>query len=206
MPLVYGYMGGNDTGIYIFNGMELERRGLGRLTYAPGGALVNMVADINFGWLCSSRNCGAGEVELDSKHIPIKPKLESSILIYDGECGFCNTSLLWAYRNLSNMPAAEPYQSAPLSKLNLSLEEVENAVYLIDTGVKKSGHEAIAQLFLWQEEKTLPRLLGRILAYKRLHSVWAFGYRWVAKNRRLFPGATEACGSRPKQEKDINLL
>jgi len=96
------------------------------------------------------------------------------------------------------MPAAEPYQSAKLNKLGLTLAQVEESVYLITQSRKLSGHRAIAQLLLWQN-KYRYRLLGRILATKLLSKIWQWGYNLVAKNRRYLPGATAACGiKKPK--------
>lgn len=99
------------------------------------------------------------------------------------------------------MPAAEPYQSADLEKLGLSLKQVEESVYLVTPTKKLSGHRAISQLLLWQT-KNRYKLIGRILASKMLSQMWNFGYQLVANNRRYLPGATAACGVRaPKLSK-----
>jgi hypothetical protein len=99
------------------------------------------------------------------------------------------------------MPAAEPYQSADLEKLGLSLKQVEESVYLVTPTRKLSGHRAVAQLLLWQTRKRY-KLIGRILASQILSGVWSVGYQLVANNRRYLPGATAACGVRsPKLPK-----
>ena len=119
-----------------------------------------------------------------------------SLLIYDGDCGFCNASLIWAYKNLPIMPAASPYQELDLSIYGLTLHEAESAVYLVSETYKHRGHIAIGWLFLGQT-KTLYKIAGRILTSKILSPIFSLGYTWVAKNRRFLPGATEACGKRP---------
>jgi predicted DCC family thiol-disulfide oxidoreductase YuxK len=124
--------------------------------------------------------------------------INSSVLIYDGDCGFCNASLLWGYRHLAEMPAAIPYQQTDLDKYGLLLEEVEKAVYLVSSDIKFSGHAAVAQLFLWQSSRRY-RLLGRLMMLPLLQPIMKFGYRLVAENRRFLPGATEACGVRKAQ-------
>lgn len=99
------------------------------------------------------------------------------------------------------MPAAEPYQSADLEKLGLSLKQVEESVYLVTPTRKLSGHRAVAQLLLWQTRKRY-KLIGRILASQILSGVWSVGYQLVANHRRYLPGATAACGVRsPKLPK-----
>ncbi len=124
--------------------------------------------------------------------------IRSSVLIYDGDCGFCNASLLWGYRNLPEMPAAIPYQQTDLHQYGLSLQEVEKAVYLVSGEARLSGHEAVAQLFLWQERPLL-RILGRLMGAKIFQPIMRWGYRLIADNRRFLPGATEACGVKPSQ-------
>lgn len=129
--------------------------------------------------------------------------ITSSLLIYDGDCGFCNASLLWGYRNFSEMPAATPYQKTDLNKHGLLLDEVEKAVYLVDSTNKLSGHAAVGQLFLWQNNRGY-KILGQIIMFKTLQPIMRLGYRLIAENRRFLPGATEACGIRKAQTKKNN--
>jgi predicted DCC family thiol-disulfide oxidoreductase YuxK len=137
---------------------------------------------------------------LDKQGIPITfLEASAATLIYDGDCGFCNASLNWAYRNLETMPAALPYKLALLSDYGLSKEEAENAVYLVSAESKLRGHNAISQLFLFQKGKY--KLLGRLMSWRLLSPIMKLGYYLVAKNRRFLPGATDTCGIRPGHSK-----
>lgn len=122
----------------------------------------------------------------------------NSILIYDGDCGFCNASLIFAYKHLKVMPAVEPFQNESYKKFNLSLSEVENAVFLCSKELdeKLRGHLAIAEILTWQPQLRF-RILGKVMSNRLLSPLFGFGYRLVAKYRRYLPGGTPTCGIKP---------
>lgn len=122
----------------------------------------------------------------------------NSVLIYDGDCGFCNYSLSLAYDRLSVMPAVEPYQASGYSKFGLKISDVENAVYLCGLNERYNlrGHLAIAQVFKWQPKK-LYVFLGYLMSNPILSPIFGVGYFLVAKYRRFLPGGTPSCGVKP---------
>lgn len=126
---------------------------------------------------------------------------KNSLLIYDGDCGFCNASLIFAFEKLKIMPAAKPYQSCNYESFGLSLEEVENAIYLCNSEDETMfrGHLAISQILSWQTEKRY-RLLGLLMRFPILSSLFGVGYYLVAKYRRFLPGGTPSCGIREAKD------
>lgn len=113
-----------------------------------------------------------------------------SVLIYDGDCGFCRRSLGWARRLGATCPA-QPWQAIDLAAVDLSEAQViEAAWYVDDAGRRYGGHEAIA-MTLRSSRWRLVRLLGRVIGSRVLRPVAAPAYAWVARNRHRMPGATK---------------
>jgi predicted DCC family thiol-disulfide oxidoreductase YuxK len=121
---------------------------------------------------------------------------KNSVLIYDGDCGFCNESLNFAYSKFKTMPAVRPFQEGGYLEYGLTLEKVENSIYLCqkDSGeLPLRGHAAIAEILSWQSNR-LYLFLGKMMSLKILSPGFRLGYSLVAKYRRYLPGGTKTCG------------
>jgi predicted DCC family thiol-disulfide oxidoreductase YuxK len=113
-----------------------------------------------------------------------------ALLIYDGDCAFCKSSLKWAINNLSRMPRYVAYQKLDLSEYSLSLDEVKSKVWVLLDNQQLGGHRAVAWLFSSQLELRW-RVLGSFISITSPVSGWI--YNWIAKNRHLMPGGTKEC-------------
>jgi predicted DCC family thiol-disulfide oxidoreductase YuxK len=115
----------------------------------------------------------------------------SSLLVYDGDCGFCTRSLGWA-RALGATTPAQPWQALDLPTLGLAESDVTEAAWYLDGAVRLRGHEAIAAML--RSSTHLPvRLLGRLVGSRVLRPVGLRAYAWIAAHRYQLPGGTAAC-------------
>lgn len=116
-----------------------------------------------------------------------------SVLVYDGDCGFCTTSARWVEANL--LPpggTVAPWQSLQLEMFGLSEDDVATASWWVDTqGGTHRGERGIAQLLV--DRGGIWALLGRVALTPPMIAVLGVIYGIVAKNRYRLPGATDAC-------------
>lgn len=115
------------------------------------------------------------------------------LLVYDGDCAFCSSSVRFIERRIRRHPRLEPWQRLDLASLGLTREQCEEAVQWIGAdGRTASGHEAIGRLLVqaggawgWG---------GRFILAPGVRSVARVVYSWVARNRHRLPGGTPECG------------
>lgn len=106
-----------------------------------------------------------------------------SLLLYDGNCGFCKVCAEWAE---SRGVAIAPWQSLGdegLAARGLRAADFENAAWFVAADGKRSrGSAAIGRTLIlvggpyW--------LLGWMLLIPPFSWVARIGYRWVANNRQ----------------------
>ena len=118
-----------------------------------------------------------------------------AVLVYDGDCGFCQWSLRWGLR-LGITCDHVAGQRADLPALGLTPADVEAAAWYVDGDRLLRGHEAIAAA-LRTSRYVAVRLAGRVIGSRALRPVAAPAYTWVAAHRHRLPGASEACGLPP---------
>ncbi|MGP4052500.1 thiol-disulfide oxidoreductase DCC family protein [Streptomyces sp. 2A115] len=114
------------------------------------------------------------------------------VLVFDGDCGFCTTSVRFAERRLRPRCEAVPWQFADLEALGVARERAEHEVlWVTPTGTVHGGAQAIAKALL-SAGRGWP-LLGALLTLPPIR--WAAHglYRLVASNRQRMPGGTAAC-------------
>lgn len=122
-------------------------------------------------------------------------------LVYDGDCGFCTTTALWAGRWLPADTEIIAWQSIDLDSINLSVDDVSTAAYWVEPGRSFRGHEAVGMALAAASANGELGWLGRascrigaILALAPPTSWLAAGaYRLVANNRHRLPGSTKSC-------------
>lgn len=124
------------------------------------------------------------------------PGHSDSVLVYDGDCGFCTTSATWIAARWKPPGRAElvPFQrlgDAGLARLGLTADDVTRAAWWVEDGRRSRGHLAVAHALMaagggWG-------LVGRVLLVPPLRELAAVGYRIVARYRYRLPGGTPAC-------------
>ncbi len=118
-----------------------------------------------------------------------------STLVFDGDCGFCTTSVGFVGRFGLRAGTVIAWQHADLDALGLTPEQCDDKVQWVDGGRVSSGHEAVARLLLGS---ALPwRPLGGLLLVPPFSWVAARAYRWVSEHRQQLPGGTPACAVHP---------
>ncbi|WP_127357774.1 thiol-disulfide oxidoreductase DCC family protein [Actinacidiphila soli] len=114
------------------------------------------------------------------------------ILVYDGDCAFCTTSVRFAERRIRPDCKAIPWQFADLGSFGVTQQRAEYEVlWITPTGTVHGGSQAVARLLLnagrgWA-------LLGALLVLPPLRWLAHGTYRLIANNRERMPGGTAAC-------------
>ena len=113
------------------------------------------------------------------------------LLIFDGDCAFCTSSVRFIERRIRRHPRIQSWQRSDLAKLGLTQEQCETAVQLIENGRVTSAHVAIARLLIYGKRGWA--VLGYLLLVPGIKQIAGVVYRWVAKNRDRMPGGTAEC-------------
>ena len=122
-------------------------------------------------------------------------------LVYDGDCGFCTSSVRWVTRLRLGADVVVPWQQADLPSLGLTQEQCEAKLQWVDGTRVSSGHEAVARLLL---ASALPwRLPGALLLVPPVSWLAARVYDWVADHRGSMPGGTPACALPPEERPGV---
>lgn len=122
------------------------------------------------------------------------------LLVVDGDCGFCLTSVRWIKRNMIKNLEFEMYQRLELGKFGLSEEECQKQVQYVYDSKIYAGAEAYAKLFSNSNNVGL-RLLGLLMRTPIISQVTKLVYQLIAANRSKLPGGTPYCelpASNPK--------
>ncbi len=121
----------------------------------------------------------------------------SGTLVFDGDCGFCTSSVRLLHRvGLAPGAAVVPWQRADLARLGLTREQCEQAVqWVAADGRTDSGARAVAGVLL-ASPPPWP-VLGAALRVPPLSWLAAAVYRWGAAHRGRLPGGTPACAAPP---------
>jgi predicted DCC family thiol-disulfide oxidoreductase YuxK len=118
------------------------------------------------------------------------------VLIYDGDCGFCMSSLRLALR-LGATCSHQAAQTADLSALGLTPEMVHGAAWFVTADRTYRGHEAMAQV-LRSSKYGVVRLAGVLVGSRVMRPVASRVYDWVVAHRHQLPGATSVCRLPPQ--------
>ncbi|MEV6103296.1 DUF393 domain-containing protein [Streptomyces sp. NPDC051940] len=119
-----------------------------------------------------------------------------ALLVYDGDCGFCTSSVRFAERRIRPRCEAVPWQFTDLDALGVSAARaVHEVVWIAPGGQVYGGVRAVARLL--RSAGPGWRALGLLL--QTPPAVWlGHGvYRLIAANRHRLPGGTPACAVRP---------
>ncbi len=123
------------------------------------------------------------------------PRGATSVLIFDGDCGFCTT----AARRLEGLlatglddPLITPWQFTDLAAYGVTAERATREVLWVDRDGGVFGGAAAFARWL-RAAPGLRRWLGVVLDAPLIRRAAAVGYRLIARNRHRLPGGTPAC-------------
>ncbi|WP_327111655.1 DUF393 domain-containing protein [Streptomyces sp. NBC_01341] len=114
------------------------------------------------------------------------------VLIYDGDCAFCTSSVVFAERHVRPRCEITPWQFADLESLGVTQGRAEyELLWTTPTGSVHGGAQAVAKLLLsaggaWS-------VLGALLTLPPVRWLAHGVYRLVADHRDRMPGGTPAC-------------
>ncbi|WP_440103158.1 thiol-disulfide oxidoreductase DCC family protein [Streptosporangium sp. H16] len=124
------------------------------------------------------------------------------VLVFDGDCGFCTTSVRFAERRVGVRARVVPWQLADLRALGVTRERAEREVLWVENGRVYGGAQAVARLLISAGLPWSP--LGHVLRIPPFRWVARGIYRLVAANRHRLPGGTPACALSSKPPKPPN--
>ena len=114
------------------------------------------------------------------------------LLIYDGDCGFCTTSVRFAQRCIRPRCAVTPWQFADLASFGISQQRAEYEIlWVTSSGTVHGGSQAVAKLLMGGRGGWVP--LGALLTLPGVRWIARGLYRTVAAHRWRLPGGTAAC-------------
>ena len=121
---------------------------------------------------------------------------ESLVLIYDGDCQFCQLSLDFGIKNLKVFPEYVAFQRINPSEFSLTDSQVRSQIWLTPkTGTQPAplgGHMAAGAILRMQPSWSL-RFLGWLIQTPPTSWFAAVLYRFIAANRHRMPGGSRAC-------------
>ena len=97
------------------------------------------------------------------------------VVIYDGQCQFCQASIDWVEQKL--VVHSEAFQEADLAKIGVTYEQCSKSVHVFADGTIFVGAAAIAYLLKKRGNRALSFLITTSGALGR------FGYKWVSLHR-----------------------
>ena len=104
-----------------------------------------------------------------------------SVLIFDGECGFCRRRANWLRDHAVCDLQIIAWQEADLASLTLTAEQCQQRVQWIDGSHQASGGAAIARCL--QGCRQPWKTMGSIMRWPVMRNLTELGYRVVAANR-----------------------
>lgn len=120
----------------------------------------------------------------------------NQVLIYDGDCKFCQLSLEFGIRHLKTFPKYVAFQKIDPTKFGLTIDQVRTQIWLVDQGSgstkPKGGHLAAGQI-LTMQRNLFYKALGWLIKTPPTSFLADVVYRWVAKNRHRLPGGSRQC-------------
>jgi predicted DCC family thiol-disulfide oxidoreductase YuxK len=120
----------------------------------------------------------------------------NQVLIYDGDCKFCQLSLEFGIKHMAIFPSYVAFQKIDPEIFGLTQQQVRAQIWLVDLAATSNkslgGHLAAAEILLMQGN-ILYRLLGWLMKTPPTSWLAKIGYRWIADNRHRLPGGSREC-------------
>jgi predicted DCC family thiol-disulfide oxidoreductase YuxK len=100
------------------------------------------------------------------------------VVIYDGQCQFCQASIDWIEQKL--VVDAKAFQDIDLASYGLTFDQCSKSVHVVADGTIFFSAAAIAFLM----KKRGNRLLSLLITTSGISGRW--GYQWVSNHRNSF--------------------
>ncbi|MFF5898057.1 thiol-disulfide oxidoreductase DCC family protein [Streptomyces argenteolus] len=114
------------------------------------------------------------------------------VLVYDGDCAFCTTSLTYLMRRLRPKCAITPWQFTDLDALGISRRRAQHELlYVSPTGTVYGGAQAVAKLLL--RAGGIWAWPGGLLTLPPVRWIAHGIYRIIAAHRDRMPGGSPTC-------------
>ncbi|MGW7555563.1 thiol-disulfide oxidoreductase DCC family protein [Streptomyces rimosus] len=114
------------------------------------------------------------------------------VLVYDGDCGFCTTSVRFAERRIRPRCTVTAWQFTDLEAHGVTQERAEHEVlWITPHGTVYGGAQAVAKLLM--SARGVWAVPGALLTLPPFRQLAHVVYRLVADNRHRMPGGTAAC-------------
>ena len=121
---------------------------------------------------------------------------ESRVLIYDGDCQFCQLSLEFGIKNLRVFPQYVAFQKINPKEFGLTQAQVRSQIWLAPKSPAEDaslgGHLAAGAILGLQPSFWL-RTLGWLASTPPTSWVASLLYKLIAANRHRLPGGSRAC-------------
>jgi predicted DCC family thiol-disulfide oxidoreductase YuxK len=121
---------------------------------------------------------------------------ESWVLIYDGDCQFCQLSLDFGIKSLRVFPQYVAFQKIDPKTFGLTAQQVRSQIWLAQkhpaNAVALGGHLAAGAILKLQPSRIL-RLLGWLASTPPTSWAADLLYKLIAANRHRLPGGSRAC-------------
>ena len=118
---------------------------------------------------------------------------DAALLVYDGDCAFCQRCIDVGTRVLPERFRAEPFQFLPLAELGLTAQQAASRVWWVQPSTPpRGGHRAVAAL-LQVQNRWWWATLGWVIDRPPVSYLAAWIYAVVAQNRHRLPGGTAQC-------------
>ncbi|GAA0450512.1 DUF393 domain-containing protein [Streptomyces olivaceiscleroticus] len=118
------------------------------------------------------------------------------VLVYDGDCGFCTSSVRLIERHLRPRCDITPWQRAALASFGVSQRRAEHeALWVTPMNTVYGGAQAVAKVLLSAGKGWA--VLGAVLTLPPVRWIAHGVYRLISDNRQRLPGGTPACALPP---------
>lgn len=115
-----------------------------------------------------------------------------SVLVYDGDCAFCATSVSHLMRHLRPKCTVTAWQFTDLDALGVTQQRAEHELlYILPTGTVYGGAQAVAKLLL--RAGGIWAWPGGLLTLPPVRWIAHGVYRAIATHRDRMPGGSPMC-------------
>ncbi|MBZ6093399.1 MULTISPECIES: thiol-disulfide oxidoreductase DCC family protein [Streptomyces] len=124
---------------------------------------------------------------------PGKAPAQRPVLVFDGDCGFCQAAIQQIRVRARPRITAASWQSLPDALVERHLQRLDREVVLLDGERALCGGAAALSRFLGSSPTRRYRMVAFGLRLPVISLLARQVYRWVAVNRHRMPGGTAAC-------------